>query len=79
MISVWIKVEFYSIVAPRIDARTFLYMPTFYIIPVAVVMNYLVTSAVAPVVEIIQYHHTGYQQQTVQKRSLKNIVDLKIN
>jgi hypothetical protein len=46
-------------------------------------MNSVVTSAVAqavaPVVEIIPCHHTGYQQQTVQQRNLKNIVELQIN
>jgi len=75
--------EVYSIVAPRIDAGIFLYTPTFYIIPVVVVMNSVMTSAVAqavaPVVEIIPCHHTGYQQQAVQQSSLKNIFELKIN
>jgi hypothetical protein len=76
IISVCIRLEVHSVAAPRVDARICLHTPTFYVIPVVVVTNSVVTSAVAPAVapvaEIIPCHHTGYQQQAVQKCSLKN-------
>ena len=75
MISVWIKSDVYSVVAPRIDARKCLHMATFYIIPVVVIGNAVVTSAVTstvvPIAEIIPCHNTGYQKQAVQKGSLE--------